>query len=138
MQESRVDFVLGLGRKSAQHEIFRLDGIIESCRYELDFLVKENIKLADRLAAVMDRDSDRFDALLLKQEEILDQRLGLGVPPAPTKATMQPVHGRNRNWRGDFEKKQREEHWRKVIEVQENADKARANASEPMKTEKAE
>ncbi len=120
---SRVGFVLGLGREELRAEIFRLDAAISSYNEKIQHLSDENSKLTDRLMVIMDRDSDRYDVLLAKQEQILDARLGLGVPLVAKTMEVKPL-GHNRNWKADFEKKQRDAHWTKVIEQQEAKDLA--------------
>ena len=106
-------------------EIFRLDSVVDSCKYELDYIVKENIRLTDILAEVTSKDAERLDTLLAKQSEILDARLGLNQPVPAPQLTVKPI-GKNCNWQVDFERKQRDAHWVKVIEDQEARDKAQA------------
>src|SRR4249920_2009057 len=96
-QDSRVDYVLGLGKTRLRAQVFQLDAIIKSCKYEIDYLVKENIRLADLLAGSTSKDNERLDILIGKQMEILDARLGLNIPPPAAPVNMRPV-GKNRNW----------------------------------------
>lgn len=119
--DSRVDYVLGLGRERLRAEIFKLDAIITNCEARIVNLNGVNSQLSEQIAIMNEHNSVRFDMLLSKQEQILDARLGLGVPSAPVQQQMKPI-GRNRNWQADYEKKQRDEHWKKVIELQEKKD----------------
>lgn len=102
-----------------------MDAIITNCEARIVNLTGVNSQLSEQIAIMNERDSVRFDILLSKQEQIIDARLGLNQP---TPIAMEPVKpiGRNRNWQADYEKKQRDEHWRKVIEVQEKKDKEQA------------
>lgn len=81
--------------------------------------------LTEKLLEARDRDAERYDKLLEKQEEILDSRLGLRQEQRPqTQETPRPI-ARRRNFgqiRADFEKSQRAEHWTKVIEAVEKKD----------------
>jgi hypothetical protein len=82
------------------------------------------------------RDQERLDTLLAKQTEILDARLGLNVAAPTTEKNLKPI-GRNRNWQADYEKKQRDEHWRKVIKAQEEKDGVVAPSPATEQTEQA-
>lgn len=65
-----------------------------------------------------------------KYEEIIDQRLGLGVPQAPMQAPQ--VVPRRQDWnkvRSRYESMKREEMWRARIEAVEKADAEKENVS---------
>jgi hypothetical protein len=117
----RLERVIGLSKNRLRAEVFRLDGIIASCKREIEFLVTENIKLADHNAELVTKNSERLDSLLAKQEEILDSRLGLNQPVVVQGEKPKPL-GRNRNWQRDFEAKRREEYWKKVVDETEKKD----------------
>jgi hypothetical protein len=121
--DSRLEYVSGLGKRELQLEIFRLDLEVKQLNASIVSQRVESEKLADMLAETIKRDSARLDAMMDKQHQILDVRLGLGVEPA--KQTSEPTRplGRNRNWQADYEKKRREDHWRKVIDEQEKVEK---------------
>jgi hypothetical protein len=102
-----------------------LDAVIINCEAHITNLSGVNSQLSEQIAIINETNSVRFDMLLSKQEQILDARLGLNIPPPVQQPNMKPI-GHNRNWQADFEKKQRDAHWTKVIEAQEAKDKEQA------------
>lgn len=95
---------------------------------EIARLREELGDLQHRLANLHEREVIRSDKLFDKQEEILDQRLGLRLT-APT-ATSTPIP-RRANFgkiRSDFEKRQKDEFWKKRIDEVEGRDLSRDKA----------
>jgi hypothetical protein len=122
VQGSRVDYVLGLDKTRLRAQIFQLDAIIVNCESRIDNLNNLIAQLNAELFRRTDRDAERLDLLLKKQEEIIDARLGLNQEKVLQPTDPRPI-GKNRNWQADYEKKKRDEHWKKVIELQEAKDK---------------
>lgn len=126
-----ADFVFGLTKKQLIHEVIELRTQLQHVETELSRIREELIESHHRITELHQRDASRYDRLLEKQEEILDSRLGLNRPEvAPREEAPRPIV-RRPNFgaiRAEFEKKQREDHWKKVIEVTEARDKAKTAA----------
>lgn len=109
-----------------------LDAQIKAKEEELSSVREELIEAHHRVADAYKRDSDRYGRLLDKQEEILDSRLGLNQPtPRPSEPGPKSIPRRADfgSVRAQFEKQQREDHWKKVIHETEKRDAERAKAT---------
>lgn len=102
---------------------------------QLDASENQIVSLGEQFRQLQERNEQRLDDVLAKQNEILDQRLGLNQPgKTPTDAT-RPLRT-NGNWpsiKRTFESKRREEYWTKKIEEQERDIKVTGEPSQPVK-----
>lgn len=91
-------------------------------------------QMTEKLLYQKDRDQERYDRMLEKQSEILDQRLGLGQVERASQSGEAPRAIPRRmdfgKVRAEFEKKQRHEYWTKVIDDVEDKDKKIVKAKE--------
>lgn len=108
----------------------------------------ENRSLGERLSEAQERydvlvakNQDRLDSMIEKQNEIIDQRLGLNQPIAQRTQGQQTVQRSNaqelRSKLQEFEQKRREEHWKAKIEQVERDDKMKAAQKTPTVKENA-
>lgn len=79
------------------------------------------------LQALIEKDQDRLDALMSKQTEILDSRLGLSpIKIDDGTKTTKPIGGR-KSWstvKSSYESQEREKYWKDYIQRTEAMDGA--------------
>ena len=139
MVGSRVDFVIGLGKKQLRSEVFRLDAELVVERNMRDSLERQLRDERAEYNALVQRNESRFDALAETHAQIIESRLGIGesAKPAASNGERQPI-GRT-PWKAvsaTYEKRQRDlankvvaerdAHWQKKIDEIEKRDKAAA------------
>jgi uncharacterized protein YdcH (DUF465 family) len=102
--------------------VLRLEKALDVESQKVELLGDQNARLTEMLSNREARDSDRFDRLLAKHDEILDNRLGLGEQPTKREAGAVRPLGRSVPWgrqAATFERKRRE--------AAEDADKKQAH-----------
>lgn len=128
-EDSRVDYVIGLTRHKLIAEVFTLENRLKEVEAKMEAERDEKLHILELYNKAVDRNEARLDELMEQSASIVAQRLGLSSNSSPSEQKeMKPIRSVRKPWAvvaAGYEKKVRDEYWKKRIGEVEEADKAK-------------